>query len=472
MPIHHLAPQLVLAVGAVVVLLVALFLPQARQWLCAPLAMGCLSISAASVLSLQLGTAQTLTFSGTWALDGVTAWASYAILATAAFSVALSPRWLASDRRHGEWYVMLLFAAAGATLLAGAADLSELMIGMLLSSSAGYTLASFHRASRMSAEAGAKLYFLGALANPVLFLGIVFLYGLSATTRYEGTASALAAGAADPYVLAAGVALILIGLAFELGAFPVHAWLPDVAQGSPAPAAAFLTVAPKLGALVAAARFVSLLPDAMEAWRVAVALMAAATMTLGNLAALWQEDVRRLLGWSSVSQAGYGLMAVVAVGHSEWALPSLVVFMVGYALANVTAFAVVVGLRGRTTRDGYRGLGRARPGHAAALSLALLSLTGIPPLIGFTAKLALFGAAIQAGYAWLALLAVVNSVVSLFYYLRVIGPMVLEPPQGPVATLGGATGAVVGLASLLVVATGLAAQLLFAGASAARLLPG
>lgn len=470
MPIGHVAPQLALALGAALVLVLVLFVGRSRQWLGAAVALVALAAAGYATVRLALEVPSQLTFHGTWALDGVTAWATGVIVAATAFVVVLSPRWLARDARHGEWYAVLLFSALGATMLAGAADTLELVVGMLLVSVTGYTLASYHRASRMSAEAGAKYFLLGALTNPLLFLGVVFLYGLAATTTYGGMAAALTEHA-DPVVLTAATTLVLVGVGFELGAVPVHPWVPDVAQGSPGPAAAFLTVVPKIGALVALARFVQLLPEDEVGWRPLIAGVAALTMTLGNLAALWQEDVRRLLGWSSVSQAGYGLMAIVALGRTELAVPSLVLFLVAYAIANVAAFGVVVALRGRTRREDYRGLARSRPLHAAALVLALLSLIGIPPLVGFTAKLALFGAVIDAGYAWLAVLAVVNTVLSVFYYLRVIAPMIFEAPAGRVALLGPAPSAVAVLAGFLTVAAGLAADLVIQGSLGASLLP-
>ncbi len=159
-------------------------------------------------------------------------------------------------------------------------------------------------------------------------------------------------------------------------------------------------------------------------------------MTLGNLAALWQDDVRRLLGWSAVSQSGYGLMAVVALGRSDLAVPSLLFFLVAYVVANLAAFGVVIELRGRADRAAYAGLASAQPLLALVLVLAFLSFVGVPPLAGFTAKLALFGAAIDAGYTWLAVLAVANTVVSLAYYLRVIAPSYFEPLGAPVPILG------------------------------------
>jgi NADH-quinone oxidoreductase subunit N len=202
-------------------------------------------------------------------------------------------------------------------------------------------------------------------------------------------------------------------------------------------------------------------------------VLAAATMTLGNLAALWQTDLRRLIGWSSVSQAGYALIAVVVIGRSEMALPALVFFLAGYAVANVAAFAVVAELRGRTRLDDYRGLASQRPALATVLVVALLSLVGIPPLAGFVGKLTLFTAAIDAGYAWLALLAVANTVASLFYYLRVLGPLYFDeaPAPEPVAVLGRWAGVAAVAAGGAVVAVGLAAGPLLSALAEAQMLP-
>ncbi len=197
-------------------------------------------------------------------------------------------------------------------------------------------------------------------------------------------------------------------------------------KGAPAPAAAFLTVVPKIGAAIALARFVDLFPPDAFAVRPLIAIAAFATMTLGNLAALGQSDVRRLLGWSSVSQSGYVLMAVAVVGLTNLALPAILLFMLGYAAANLAAFAAVTHLRGRTDLSDYAGLATSRPWVAVALAVSLLSLVGIPPLAGFVGKLALFLATIEGGYAWLAVTAAMNTVASLFYYLKVVGRAALH----------------------------------------------
>ncbi len=463
MPIGDIAPALALTIGAALILVTALFVPRKMQWICAPLTLATLLVSVALTVHLQLNVAPKLSFSDTWALDDLTSWSSYAILGTTAFVTLLSFTWFRTDPRQGEWYVMLMFSALGAMLMAGAADLMELMVAMLLSSVSGYTLASYHRASSMCAEAGAKYYFLGALANPTLFLGIVLLYALAADTSYSALAAGFAGSEPAPLVAAAGLGLLFTGLAFKLGAVPGHPWVPDVSQGSPAPAAAFLTVVPKIGALVALVRVVALVPEDLLHWRWVSAAIAAITMSWGNLAALWQDDVRRLIGWSSVSQTGYGLMAVVVIGYGPLDRAALVFFIFAYALGNLTAFGVVVSLRGRTKLEHYQGLFRRRPWHAASLTLAFLSLTGIPPLIGFAAKLALFGAAIKAGFVWLAVVAVLNTVVSLFYYLRVVSAMYLGRPRIDPAILDRTSGIAFFTSVILIIALGLAAQVFIGG---------
>jgi len=248
--------------------------------------------------------------------------------------------------------------------------------------------------------------------------------------------------------------------------------VPDVAEGAPAPVAAFVTAVPKAGALVALARFVLLLPADKVGWRPLVALLAAATMTLGNLAALWQDDVRRLLGWSAVSQTGFGLMAVVALDRSNLAIPSLLYFLFAYVLGNVAAFGVVVTLRGRSRLDEYAGLATTHPMLAAALVVALLSFIGVPPLAGFVAKLALMGAAIDAGYAWLAVVAVVNTIVSIVYYVRVLSPVYFRERSGPMPVLGPVAGTATLACAVAVVGAGFAAEPLLRSFASAVLLPG
>lgn len=465
MPVGDILPEIALILTAAAILLFSAFARQDRHWLAAPLALAGLAV--AGVLVVGQLSRNELTFSGVWALDGAGTWARLLIIAATAFAVALTPGWLRSDRRHGEYYTVLLFSTLGAMALAGAADLIQLVMAVLLSSVTGYTLAAYHRDWPLSVEAGMKYFLVGAFANALLAIGVALLVGLLGHTGYAEV-SPRVDGRESPLLLL-GLAFVVVGIGFKLAAVPAHSWLPDVAEGAPAPAAAFLTVVPKIGAAIALARLVDLFPDHSVPIRPLVAALAAATMTLGNLSALWQDDVRRLVGWSSVSQSGYALMAVCVVGLSASALPALLFFLLGYAAANLTAFAVVAHLRGRTALGDYAGLSQLRPWAALALTIAFLSLVGIPPLSGFVGKLTLFRATIDAGYAWLAVAAVANTVVSLFYYLRVIGPMYLRPAAGGAETLGLWTASLTWLGPAGVLAIGLGAEFWLSAFTAAML---
>ncbi len=455
--------------AAATALLTAAFVPQRLQWLGAPLALLGLVI-AAVLTAVQLTDPPRAAFAGVWALDGAAIWGRLLILAAAAGCVLLAPAWFARDRRHGEYYVMLLLATLGVMLLAGAMDTLQLVMGVLLSSVTGYVLAAYHRDWALSVEAGMKYFLIGALANALLVIGVTLLFGLFGTTDYAALADALAEAPGQAMTLLALI-LIVVGVAFKLGAFPAHTWLPDVAEGAPAPAAAFLTVVPKIGAGVALIRLVEVFPADLIAWRPILATLSVATMTLGNLGALGQNDVRRLIGWSSVSQSGYALMAITVVGLSDQALPALLFFLAGYAVANLASFAMVTWLRGRTDLAHYAGLAAQRPLAAAVLVIVFLSLVGIPPLAGFVGKLLLFVATIDAGYTWLAVVAVLNTVASLFYYLRVLGPVYFDNAPAPVHVLGRPAVTAMVVAGLATALLGVVSQPLLVAFGSATLLP-
>ena len=469
LPFGEIVPELVLVIGTVVTLLWALFAPRRLQAATAVVTLVVLA-AAAVATAVLLAAPPGETFFGTYANDATSLWAKLVVVAGTALAVGLSVEWFRADPRHGELYTLVLFAALGSTLMAGATDLMELIVGLLLSSASGFALAGFHRRSAAAGEAAIKFFLVGGLATSTLLFGSALLFGLSGTTVFAGMAAGL--DGADSAALATAFALAAVGLAYKLGAVPVHTWVPDVAEGSPAPMAAFLTSVPKVGALIALARLAAAVEGSPVGWRPLAAALAAATMTVGNLAALWQDDVRRLLGWSAVSMSGYGIMGVVAVGRSDLAVPSLLYFLLAYVIANLAAFGVVIELRGRTDIASYRGLARSRPLLTTALVLAFLSFVGIPPLAGFVAKLQLFLAVIDAGYAWLAVLAVANTVVSLFYYLRVLGPTYFdEPPSVPLPILGrwAATATITSAGALVVL--GIVAQPLLDAFDGAGLLP-
>ncbi len=462
-------PALILAGGAILLIFYVMFVSRALQvWS----AMGATIVLAATGLASgwYLGRSPSITFFGTFAADRTWLWGTLIIVIVTVLTVALSVEWFQTDQRHGEYYVLLLLSGLGAVLLAGAVDLMELILAMLLSSVTGYTLTAYHRKSRAATEAGIKYYLLGALANGAMVYGAALLFGLAGGTSFADLRSGLVG--ADQTALIVGFAMVAIGVAFKLGAVPAHQWMPDVAQGAPAPAAAFLLVAGKVGALIVLMRFAAVLPDSAVGWRPLVAVIAAVTMTLGNLAALWQDDVRRMLGWSSVSQTGYGLLAVVALGRSDLAIPSLLFFLAAYAMGNMAVFGVVVKLRGLTKRESYTGLASVHPWLMGALVISFLSFVGIPPLGGFAAKLLLMGAVIEAGYTWLAVLTVINSVISLFYYARVMGPAYFGTAAEPRPLMGSLTTWAVGMSTVAVVAIGVVAEPLAAAWQALILLTG
>ena len=468
MPVGDIVPEIALLAGAVVVVLVAVFTPRRLQWVTSWAALTVLAVAAGATVR-QLGGGQQLTFSDTWAVDGVATTGKLLILASAALVSAMSWEWLRTDQRAGEYQSLLLFATLGGVILVGAADVLELTLGLLLSSATGYMLAAYHRNAKESAEAAIKYYLIGALTNAAFVFGVVILFGLAGSTTYPAISEAV--DGADVLGLIAAATLLTVGLAFKAGAAPAHEWVPDVADGAPVPSAAFLLVVPKIGGVIAIARMSVVILGSGVGWRPMVALLAAATMTWGNLAALWQDDVRRLLGWSAVSQTGYALMAPVALGRSDLAIPSLLLFLAAYAAATITAFGVVGELRGLRDRNDYAGLAKTHPWLLAALIIAFLSMVGIPPLGGFAGKLALFAATIDAGYAWLALLAVANTVASLYYYVRVLGPAYFETPARALPVLGHATATVTGVAAVAVVLIGVAAEPLVRTFSTAALLP-
>ena len=459
-------PELVLVVGGVAVLLYALFAPLRLQAGAALIALVFVLGSAAVSVTMLAGP-EYLTFADTYARDTSAVWAKLIVLAATAGVIGLSVAWFRSDPRHGEYYTLLLFSALGAVLLAGATDLNEFVIAVVLSSATGFVLVAYHRRSSPASEAAIKYYLLGAFTSAAMLIGVAYLFGLAGSTTLSGLAAGLPAGGIG---LVLGASLVILALAFKMGAVPAHAWMPDVAQGAPAPVAAFVTSVPKVGAFLFLARLVLAFPPDAFDWRLLAALLATATMTLGNLAALWQDDVRRLLGWSAVSQTGYGLMAIAALGLSDLALPSLLFFLLAYVVGNVAAFGVVVELRGRTALAAYAGLARARPWLLGALAVAFLSFIGVPPLAGFFAKLALFAATIEAGYAWLAVVAAVNTVVSIVYYVRVLAPASFGDLTAPVPVLGRLpAGVTVGFAAALIL-VGIAAEPFMQAFASARLL--
>ncbi|UGY93633.1 NADH-quinone oxidoreductase subunit N [Streptomyces gobiensis] len=421
-----LVPELCLLLGAVVTLLSGSWLPRHRQWIAGLLAGSALAASLTAAAVLAAGPDRTV-YAGTYALDGATDAARVIVPAAALLVLALSAGRVRGDRRESEFSVLVLLASLGSVLLAGASDLLVLAVAYLLASISLYALVGWGR-DQNGAEAALKVYLLGALFGITMLLGVAFLYGLGGATAYAALADGLAGAPAG--ALAAGTVTLLAGLLFKAGAIPAHFWVPDAAAGATVPAAAFLTTVPKIGALIALYRVLTILPGAALDWRLLVAALAAASMTLGNLAAFAQTDPRRLLGYSTISQVGYLLMAVAVAARPD-ALRSLLFYLAAYAVTNLGAFAVVAALPALRTLRSYSGLGSHHPWLTGALVVCLLGLVGTPPTAVFIGKLTVFSATWSGAMPWLVAVAALNTLASLFYYLRWIAPAVTPGSHGP-----------------------------------------
>ncbi|MDJ1138497.1 NADH-quinone oxidoreductase subunit N [Streptomyces iconiensis] len=412
-----LLPEMLLAASAVCGLLLGSWLPRTRQW---PVAALGGAACVAGLVATAFGATGTAAFEGAFAVDTVTATARVVVLGGTALVLAMGAEDVRGHPREAEFWVLAQLAALGALVLAGARDLLPLSAGFLLASVPAYALAGFRKDGR-GTEAALKFYVLGALFGVLLLSGTALLVAAGHGTSYAALGEGL--GDAPHGLVAAGSLGVLLGLLFKAGAVPAHFWVPDTVQGSSSPVAALVTTVPKAGALAALYRLVAgPLDGAPVAWDALLAAVACASMTLGNLAAFFQRDVRRLLAYSTVSQIGYLLVPVAVAARTELARPALLFYVAAYALTNLGAFAVVCAVPGARGIDDYRGLGRSRPLLVAALAVCLLGLVGTPPTAVFLGKVGVFGAAVDGGWTWLAAVTAVNTVASLFYYLRWLAP--------------------------------------------------
>lgn len=422
-------PELLLVFAAVVGLLAGSFLPRDRQGTVRALAVvACLAgvIAAAADLTRPVQSV----FDDSYVVDVGLGVVRIVVLGSIVLTIGLARDQVSGSTRETEFYVLLLLGGLGAVAMAGANDLLLLVAAYLLASIPLYALTGIARTGP-GTEAALKYYLMGALSGVTMLVGTTVLFGVGGSTGYADLATAL------PYApraaVAVGLVAVLAGLLFKIGAVPLHFWVPDVVQGATTGVAAFVATVPKIGGLWAMYRLLSTaLPASDVDWSLLVAVLAAVTMTLGNLAAFFQDDVRRLLAYSTISQVGYLLMAVAAADRAALAMPSLGLYLAAYAVTNLGAFAVVAALpRARVIAD-YRGLATRHRLLTFSLVICLLGLIGTPPTAVFVGKLTVFTAAVDAGLAWLAVVvAVVNTMASVFYYLRWIAPAFRRPDAVP-----------------------------------------
>jgi NADH-quinone oxidoreductase subunit N len=372
--------------------------------------------------------------SGMLAADPFAAFFKVLTLLAAAIVVLISMDYRDLPRRfEGEYYALLLFACLGICLLSGATNLVSIYVALELTSLSCYALAGFLKTNPRSSEAALKYLLLGALASGAMLYGMSFLYGLTGTLDTAEIAVKLTGGGIASPLLLLSLFFILCGFGFKVALVPFHMWCPDTYEGAPTPVTAFLSIAPKAGGFAVLLRtFLVALGGVRADWSVAAAALAVLTMTLGNVVALTQTNIKRLLAYSSIAHAGYIMIGFVVA--SQTGVAGLLFYLLAYLFLNAGAFAVVVLVSNALGSDAisdYAGLSRRAPFAAFSMVIFLLGLVGIPPTAGFFGKYYIFGAAIQAGWVWLALAGVVNSVISLFYYANIIRVMYVLQPASP-----------------------------------------
>jgi NADH-quinone oxidoreductase subunit N len=457
-----LAPIGALVLAAVIGLVLALFLPRGRQGLAGIWVAGMHLVAVALAAFVWLDRGFRTILEGTLIIDGVALVTVGILGVSGAVVVGLSRPIVAGTDREGEFYALLAASTLGGAVLASVGDAALLAMALGLSSLTTFILAGYLRRLERANEASLKYYVYGTVAAAAMVYGLSWWFGLAGSTDLRAIGRALG-DAPDPIAIAS-TTLVLAGLAYKASLVPLHFWAPDTYDGAPLPVAAYLSVLSKLAGLVALVRIVTLaLPDGLLGWPTVLAVIAASTMTVGNVAMIPQRNVVRLLAYSSIAQSGYLLMGVAALHGSDDGVSALLFYAAAYAAANLAAFAVVLTvMREHRTVDigALAGLGRRHPWWTATFILAVLSLLGIPPLAGFVGKLELFRAAIDADQAWLAAIAVVNTIISVYPYFRLISPTVLEPSDEALARPKASTALVAGAvtAIVFVVAIGLVAE--------------
>ena len=425
---YYILPELVLTVGALVVLISDVLLPRGSKTL-VWITMGALVATMLSLLPFSSTHVEVA--KGLIAVDRFAFFFKFVFLVAAALTVLMSVRYLEVEGvSPGEYYFLILCATLGMMIMAGGIDLITIFIGLETMAISFYILAGFIKPNQRSNEAAVKYFLLGAFSLGILLYGMSLMYGLSGTTNLRTMATIFVGQERDPR-LALAVILVVAGVGFKIAAVPFHMWAPDVYEGAPTPVTAFLSVGSKAASFAMLLRiFVEGLPSMSADWRMLFEALAIITMTIGNLAALTQTNLKRMLAYSSIAHAGYVLIGIVA--GTPRGVSATLIYLLIYSFMQLGAFAVIVMMRrqdvvGDELKD-FAGLHVHHPLAAFAMLLFMLSLGGIPPTAGFMGKFWLFGAAIEAGYVWLAVIGVLNSAVSLYYYIRIVVFMYVKPP--------------------------------------------
>jgi NADH-quinone oxidoreductase subunit N len=432
---NAIVPMACLAAAAIAAMCAEAFRAPGERMPIGPL--GLIGLAGAAIAALLLWDRNAVSF-GVVAADNFGLFVTWVLIIVGVLSLALSGPTLERDRLpRGEYYALMLFSISGMILMAMATDLLVIFLALEILSIGVYVLTGLRRDSPASSEAALKYFLLGAFASAFFLYGIAFSYGLTGSTRLDRIGNLMAAQALSPspmQLLAIG--LLLIGFGFKVSAVPFHMWTPDAYQGAPTAIAGFMSTGVKAAAFAAFTRvFLTALEPLQNEWTIAVGAIAAATMIVGTVIGVTQSSVKRMLAYSSIAHGGYLLVALVSA--NDVAKGAILFYLLAYAVTNLGAFGVIAVLEqsrgGADDLRAYEGLWFERPFLAVLMTVFLLSLGGFPPLGGFIAKWYVFTAAVTAGHIWLAIIGVLTSVVSVFFYLRIVVLMYMNAPSGATA---------------------------------------
>jgi NADH-quinone oxidoreductase subunit N len=423
---YYILPEIVLTAGSLLLLVADVLLPRGNRAL-TWVALGVIVATLASLVPFRSTHVEVA--HGLIAVDQFALFFKVIFLVAAGMTILMSERYLAIEGASpGEFYFLILCSTLGMMIMAGGIDLITIFIGLETMAVSFYILAGFMKPNQRSNEAAVKYFLLGAFSLGILLYGMSLMYGLSGTTNLRAMAPVFAGQERDPRLILA-VILVVAGVGFKIAAVPFHMWAPDVYEGAPTPVTAFLSTGSKAASFAMLLRiFLEGLPSLNTDWRLLFEALAIVTMTVGNIAALTQSNLKRMLAYSSIAHAGYLLIGVVA--GTERGVTAMLIYLLIYSFMQLGAFAVIVMMHRRDVvgdelKD-FSGLHVRHPIAALAMLVFMLSLGGIPPTAGFMGKLWLFGAAIDAGYVPLAVIGVLNSAISLYYYVRVVVFMYLK----------------------------------------------
>ncbi|MDR3436667.1 NADH-quinone oxidoreductase subunit NuoN [Telmatospirillum sp.] len=453
-------PEIFIALSAIALLLLGVFRKDDTTQGISALAI--VAMLFAGLLVPAAAGGRSVTFGGMFVVDGFSVFAKILVLLASGFTLGMSVNWLVREKLgRFEYPVLVLLATLGMMLMISANNLIALYLGLELQSLALYVLAAYQRDSGRATEAGLKYFVLGSLASGMLLYGSSLIYGFAGSTGFDALARSFSQGA--PIGVIVGVVFVLAAIAFKISAVPFHMWTPDVYEGAPTPVTAFFAVGPKIAAFAMLVRvMVGPFGDLTHQWSQVIVFISIASMVLGAFGAIAQNNIKRMMAYSSIGHVGYALIGL-AVGD-QVGIRGVLVYLAIYLFMNVGTFAVILSMRqkGRLMEgiDDLAGYSRSHPMTAVALAVFMLSMAGIPPLAGFWGKFYVFMAAIDKGYVGLAIIGVVTSVVSAFYYLRIIKVMYFDEP---VEVLDHGTGK--GLSFIVAVNAVLVALFIFAPSS-------